>query len=97
MTLVARSGVIQSHRGPDTLTIRFTSGVIWDGVAYGPRHRDEPVAMPAHQARHFLHLGKAVLYVPPAAPETSDTNDEDPTEPAVPPPQRRRRKSDGAA
>jgi|SRR5688572_535015 len=60
-------GTIGSSQGPQTLTIRFTSGVCWNGIDYGPRYRDEPVTMPANIARGFLSRGKAELYV--RAPE----------------------------
>jgi hypothetical protein len=72
--------MLKSAEGEDTLTIRFVTGVTVDETQYGPCHRDEPVTLPADQARHYLGLGVARLVesllelpVDPPAPETAPT------------------------
>lgn len=49
-------------REKETLVaIIFTRGVCWDGVNYGPAHKDEPVQVPLHEAANFIRQGRAEL------------------------------------
>ncbi|MGH7463164.1 MAG: hypothetical protein ACREMA_19330 [Longimicrobiales bacterium] len=53
--------VISTKQDLVDVTIRFTKGTCFNGVDYGPKHKDEPVTMPNWQARQFLQSGRAVL------------------------------------
>jgi hypothetical protein len=59
---------------PQSMTIRFTSGVCVDGVDYGPRHRDEPLLLPTNIARWYLERGVARQEAPltELAPDPSE-------------------------